>query len=200
MKKMTLRLFADGLRAAMYVFLITFISNLFTTTKASGQEVHKRARSENFGNTFNIGLGIAYFVDYPTPYITANYELTVGRNFTLAPFIGFASYRSETGYFYGHDYYYYHETVVPVGVKGTYYFDELLGAGPRWDFYLAASLGFVYDKVVWDNGYFGNTGVARGTSPLFLDGHLGAEYHMSRKVGLFLDLSTGVSTVGLAFH
>jgi hypothetical protein len=30
--------------------------------------------------------------------------------------------------------------------------------------------------------------------------HVGAEYHLSRKVGLFLDLSTGVSTLGLAFH
>jgi hypothetical protein len=35
---------------------------------------------------------------------------------------------------------------------------------------------------------------------LFLDLHLGAEYHLNNRVGLFLDLSTGVSTIGLAIH
>jgi hypothetical protein len=159
-------------------------------------------RSENYGNTLNLGLGIGYFhyLDYSVPFFSFNYEFNVAPEFTLAPFVGIASYRSENYYDYGGYHYYYHETVVPMGVKGTYYFDRILGAGPRWDFYLAASLGFIYDRVVWDDGYYGNKGISRSASPLYLDGHIGAEYHLSRRVGLFLDLSTGVSTLGLAVH
>lgn len=190
------------LRSVAHIALLGLILNVLMPGNSHGQEIHHRVRAENFGNTLNIGVGIAYFgyFDYPAPFLTANYEFQVARNFTLAPFAGFASYRSETGYYYRSDYYYYHETIIPVGLKGTYYFDQLLGAGPRWDFYLAASLGFTYDKVVWDNGYYGNTGVVHSASPLYLDGHIGAEYHVARRTGLFLDLSTGVSTIGLAFH
>jgi len=35
---------------------------------------------------------------------------------------------------------------------------------------------------------------------LFLNIHIGAEYHINKKVGVFLDLSSGVSTIGLAIH
>jgi hypothetical protein len=90
--------------------------------------------------------------------------------------------------------------VIPIGVKGTYYFDRLLGAGSRWDFYLAGSLGFAIRSTVWENGYGGETVVSRGSSGLYLDAHIGAEYHASQKVGLFLDLSTGLSTFGIAVH
>jgi len=40
----------------------------------------------------------------------------------------------------------------------------------------------------------------RDASPLFLDLHIGTEYHFNSKLGIFFDLSTGVSTVGLAIH
>jgi hypothetical protein len=164
------------------------------------QDGPRRHTSENYGNTLNIGLGIAYFGDLRSaPIVLADYELNVARNFTIAPFIGFSSYRSQ-GFYYSGDYYYYHETVIPVGAKATYYFDELLELNPRWDLYLAASLGFTYDHIAWDNGYYGDKGVASGTSSLYLDGHIGAEYHFSKYTGVFLDLSTYVSTVGLAFH
>ncbi len=162
----------------------------------------KHARGESFGNTLNLGLGIGYYgyIGYTVPMFFANYELNVARNFTLAPFIGISSYRSNRRYNWGGNYYYYRETVIPVGVKGTYYFDELLGANSHWDFYLAGSLGFVYNRVVWDDGYMGNKDVYRGASPLYLDAHIGAEYHFNTRVGMFLDLSTGVSTLGLAIH
>jgi hypothetical protein len=162
----------------------------------------KRQHEEAFGNTLNLGVGLGYFgyLDRPVPIFFANYEFGVARNFTIAPFIGIASYRSYRDYNYHGNYYYYHETIVPVGAKATYYFDELLGAGPKWDFYLAASLGFVFDRRVWDDGYNGPRDVAHDVSPLYLVGHIGAEYHLNRRAGLFLDLSTGVSTFGLALH
>jgi hypothetical protein len=114
----------------------------------------------------------------------------VARNFTLAPFVTFFSYRysSDT----------YRETVIPVGIKGAYYFDELLNAGPRWDFYGAASLGFRLINRTW-YADVPQRSLYAGTSNLYIDLHVGTRLHLSRVVGLFLDLSTGISTIGLSF-
>ena len=98
------------------------------------------------------------------------------------------------------NHYSYRQTVVLIGVKGTYYFDELLKARSKWDFYLAASLGFKIRKTTWDSEYHGNTTTTDEISPLYMDFHIGSEYHLNDKTGLFLDLSTGVSTFGLAVH
>ena len=182
--------------AVTVMLFATFSSNSFAQEKPAQQ------RDEEYGHTLNLGVGVGYYgyIGYSVPFFFANYEINVARSFTLAPFLGIGSYRSNDYYDYGGYHYYYHETVIPMGVKGTYYFDRILGAGPKWDFYLAASLGFVYDRVVWDDGYHGPTDIARSASPLYLDGHIGTEYHASRNVGIFLDLSTGVSTIGLAIH
>ncbi len=181
---------------------IAVAAMLLITANSYGQDKTVSRRDETYGHTLNLGLGIGYYgyLYQSVPFFFANYEIDVARNFTLAPFIGIASYRSENYYVYAGDHYYYHETVIPMGLKGTYYFDRILGAGPRWDFYLAASIGFNYDRVVWDNGYYGDKGVSHDASPLYLDAHIGTEYHLNRNIGLFLDLSTGVSTVGLAVH
>lgn len=165
----------------------------------------KTTSTEKYGNTLNVGLGIGYYgyVGHSIPVINLNYEFDIAKNFTLAPFIGFYSYSNN--YYYGdphngYRYYNYHETVVPIGVKGTYYFDNLLNAGPKWDFYLAGSLGVAIVNSYWDQGYYGDRNVLGGSSALFLDAHIGTEYHISNKIGVILDLSTGVSTIGLAIH
>jgi hypothetical protein len=171
--------------------------------KATAQE---RASSESFGQTLNIGLGIGYYgyVGHTMPVVGINYEFDVARNFTLAPFATVYSYRNY--YYWGNPNYpyrnyYYRQTVIPLGVKGSYYFDEILHAGPRWDFYLGASLGFAIRKTVWESGYYGETTViSRGSSGLYLDGHIGAEYHISDRLGMYLDLSSGQSMIGLACH
>jgi hypothetical protein len=161
---------------------------------------------ESFGQTLNLGLGIGYYgyIGHTIPVVHADYEFDVARNFTLAPFVTVYSYRNY--YYWGNPNfpyrnYYYRQTVIPLGVKGSYYFDELLHAGPRWDFYLGASLGFAIRKTVWEAGYYGETTViSRGTSGLYLDGHIGTEFHMTDRLGLYLDLSTGQSMIGLACH
>lgn len=163
------------------------------------------ASSEKFGKTLNLGVGLGYYgyVGHSMPVLHADVEFDVARNFTLAPFITYYSYQN---YYYWGDPKYpyrdysYRQTVIPIGVKGSYYFDEILSAGPKWDFYLAASLGFAIRKTTWENGYYGETTVRHGASGLYLDGHIGTEYHLAKKAGLFLDLSTGVSTIGLAVH
>ncbi len=161
--------------------------------------------SENYGKTLNLGLGIGYYgyIGHSTPVAHANYEFDVANNFTLAPFITYYSYRND--YYWGNPnnpyrYYSYRNTIVPIGAKGSYYFDQILNAGSNWDFYLAASLGLTIRKTTWDNGYNGERTAANSSSRLYLDGHIGAEYHLSERAGLFLDLSSGVSTAGLALH
>ncbi len=180
----------------IWLFLLLMIG-----TNISAQETQS---VEKYGSTLNLGLGIGYYgyVSHSIPVFHADFEFDVAKSFTLAPSVSFYSYRSD--YYYGNPHdkyrYYYHETVILVGVKGTYYFDDLLNANPKWDFYLAGSLGFAISNSRWDNGYPGDKDYYHNANPLYLDLHIGSEYHFNDKLGAFLDLSTGVSTIGLAIH
>ena len=161
--------------------------------------------SEKFGNTLNAGMGIGYYgyVGHSMPVVHADYEIDVAKNFTLAPFITYYSYRNY--YFWGdpkylYRNYSYRQTVIPIGVKGTYYFDKILNASSKWDFYLAGSLGFAFRMTTWESGYYGQATINHGENSLYLDLHVGTEYHLSSSAGLFLDLSSGLSTFGLGIH
>lgn len=169
---------------------------------------HLKAQ-EGHGKSLNLGIGIGgyngyyKYVGHALPVLHIDYELQAAPNVTLAPFINLYSFSQE--YYWGNnaypaDYYTYREVVVPIGVKGTYYFDELLEASTEWDFYLAGSLGFSVINGRWENGYHGDKNYFRRGAPVFLDIHVGAEYHLSDRMGLFLDLSSGVSTIGLTLH
>jgi hypothetical protein len=164
---------------------------------------------EKYGKTLNLGLGLGGYsgyygyVGHSLPVFHANYEFDVAKNFTLAPFITFYTYTNDYYYSNKHDpfrYYTYRQTVIPIGVKGTYYFDDLLKANNKWDFYLAGSLGFAIVNESWSNGYYGDPNYFGRPSSLFFDVHIGAEYHFNSSLGAFLDISSGVSTIGLAIH
>lgn len=181
--------------------IFSVILSIMFAVNVSAQEKH--------GRTLNLGVGVGGYTGYygyvnrSLPVLTLNYEFDVAKDFTLAPFISYSSY-SESFYYgnsnNGYKYYNYRETIIPIGVKGTYYFDRILGAGSHWDFYLGASLGFAIVRNRWDSDYYGDKNIYRSANPVYLDLHLGTEYHFNSKIGAFLDLSTGVSTVGLAFH
>lgn len=182
------------------LFVISFIFLSLFMYKGIAQET-----SEKYGKTINAGLGLGYYgyAGRSMPVLHADYEFDIARNFTLAPSVGFYSYRRS--YYWGDfdhpfRYYNYRETVIPIGVKGTYYFDQLFRAGSDWDFYAAGSLGVTMVNTSWDSGYYGDKNVYSSPNFLFLDVHAGAEYHLNTKTGLFLDLSSGVSTFGLAVH
>jgi hypothetical protein len=178
----------------LYIILLLLLT--LTVGKVSAQSTS----GESFGTTLNFGLGIGYYgyIGSTAPALNFNLEFDVLPSFTLAPFVTVYSYRN---YHYWSNYnYYYRSTVIPFGVKGAYYFDRLLGAGSRWDFYLAGSLGLAVHTTRWENGYNGDWQYDRGTTGLYLDAHIGAEYHASDKLGIYLDLSTGLSTLGLAIH
>nr|MBC7612391.1 hypothetical protein [Pseudopedobacter sp.] len=186
----------------LFTITITLLFVIFFHFQSSAQE--------KFGKTLNLGIGAGGYYGYyayagpSLAVFNINYEFDVARNFTLAPSISFFTV-GHSYYFNGNKnyparYYAYRETVVPIALKGTYYFDELLNANSHWDFYLAGSLGFAIVNQSWEDGYPDNRDYYRRASPLFIDLHIGAEYHFNNKLGAFLDLSTGVSTIGLAFH
>lgn len=168
-------------------------------------EPQNTTTTEKFGGALNLGGGIGYYgyVGHSMPVLHANIEFGVAKNFTLAPFIAYYSYQNN--YYWGnpkypYKNYYYRQTVIPIGIKGSYYFDRILNAGPKWDFYLAGSLGFAIRTTTWESGYYGETTINQGARATYLDLHVGTEYHMTNRVGLFLDLSSGVSTFGLSIH
>ena len=174
---------------------------MITTTNLSAQD---KTYGEKHGGTLNLGLGIGYYgyLDNNMPVLHANYEFDVAKNFTLAPFITIYSYKSYT--YWGdanhpEREYYYRQTAIPIGVKGTYYFDQLLQAGSKWDFYLAGSLGYVIRTTTWESNYNGSKTI-KSNGNLYLDLHIGTEYHFNNRIGMFLDLSSGTSTIGLAIH
>jgi len=182
---------------------IALLMSVITINVAAQQTVQppiNRQIYEDYGNTLNIGVGVGYY-DYVGHSITefhADYEFNVANNFTLAPFIDFYEFQNYNNYA-GQEYYY-RQTVIPIGVKGTYYLDRILHANGNWDFYLAASLGLIVRNRTWQSGYEGQTAVDNGSGALYLSLHAGTEYHVSRRIGLYLDLSTAVSTVGIAVH
>jgi hypothetical protein len=173
--------------------LLTVVTSLSAQRRSYSNSY---SSSDEYGHTLNIGLGIGGYSGYygyighTLPVFDINYEFSVARNFTLAPFITLYSYSDNN----------YSSTVTPIGVKGTWYLDRFLNAGPRWDFYLAGSLGFALVNTTWNDNYYGDRGYYHSADPLYLDLHAGTEYHISKKVGMFLDLSTGVSTIGIAIH
>ncbi|TAE84291.1 MAG: hypothetical protein EAY81_07805 [Bacteroidetes bacterium] len=186
-----------------YIYLICYTIVLSTTS------INHLKAQETYGNTVNIGIGVGgyggyyHYTNATLPVLHFDYELNVAKNFTLAPFINFASYTND--YYWGNNntpyrYYTYRETVIPIGLKGSFYFDELLKATSKWDFYLAGSLGFAVINSRWEQGYNGNRDYYKSGNLVFMDIHMGAEYHFNSSLGAFLDLSTGVSTIGLAIH
>ncbi len=185
----------------LLLFVVGTQSGFAQTTTTVTTTTTRRStpyNAESFGNTLNLGIGVGYYgyLGSSTPVLHADYEFNVARNFTLAPFVTVFSYVR-----YPNKDYYYRQTVIPFGLKGTYYFDQILNAGPKWDFYLGASLGVAIRKTVWETGYpGGSVAYSPGWGPLYLDGHIGAEYHLNQGLGLFLDVSTGISTFGLAIH
>lgn len=184
---------------------IMLMSLLITTMIGTSVSAQETDYSEKYGQTLNAGLGLGFYgyVDNLMPVLHANYELDVAQNFTLAPFITYYSYQNY--HYWGNNNtpyksYYYRVTAIPIGIKATYYFDQLFHANSRWDFYAAGSLGMVIRNTNWESGYFGDKTVRNGSSGLYLDLHIGTEYHLNNALGLFLDLSSGISTFGLAVH
>lgn len=187
------------------IFILLFLITILSISSFA----QRNRNSEKYGKALNLGVGVGGYsgyygyVGHTLPVFNINYEFDVASSFTLAPFASF--YTFTESYYWGNNnypnkYYTYRQTVIPVGIKGSYYFDKIFEASSSWDFYLAGSLGFAIVNSSWDEDYYGDKDFYNKGNPLFLDIHAGVEYHFNNKVGMFLDLSSGVSTIGLAFH
>lgn len=183
----------------VFVFLICF-----QTTAILAQET-ETVLTENYGGVLNVSAGIGYYnyVRNQIPVVHLDYEIQIGENITMAPSVSVYEYSgkhiwiNEEGFYRN---YTYTETVVPIGVKVHCYFDKLFHAGSKWDFYSAGSLGFIIRKTEWESEYKGKRNIEPGTGLLYMDLHVGSEYHLSKRIGLHLDVSTGVSTFGISIH
>lgn len=181
------------IKTAFYKLTIIFLvfnAALFITD-ADAQE---KTVSEKYGHTFNIGVGSGIgnygYAFYKTPAVHLDYEIDIIPTLTLAPFVILYQFRNNA----------YHERVIPVGLKATAYFDQILKAHPHWDFYLAGSLGYAIRETVWENGFAAEPGIHYGPGALYLVLSIGSEYHITKKLGAFIDLSNGISTIGLSIH
>jgi len=154
----------------------------------------------------NAGLGYYFYVGRTLPVTSINFQFDVFKNFTLAPAIGMYSFnknylwRDSNLPIDTYRYYTCNVTVIPIGVKGTYYFDELLNASSKWDIYTAVSTGFLYTFIVWEQGYRGNVNEYKASAPLYFALHVGGAYHLNHRAALVADLSTNVSSIGIAIN
>lgn len=161
---------------------------------------------EKYGKTLNLGVGVAGYSGYYSytnaivPVFNVNYEFDVIKNLTLAPFASIYTFRENYYWTNNNQYYKYNEVVIPVGIKGYYYFDDLLNVTSDWDLYAGASVGVAIINSHWENGYLGDKNVYHKGSPVFANLHIGASYHFNDRVGAYLDLSSGTSTIGLQFQ
>lgn len=187
------------------ILALTFILGANLPAKCQYTTPQPTVYSEQFGNTLNLGVGMGYFsyIGYAVTAFHADYELSLSRNFTLAPFIDMFSIQDQV--YWGNNqnsyrYYHYREMAFPIGLKGSYYLDRFLNLNRNWDLYLAASVGVTIRTFTWQDGDNAQSSVNEGSGPLFLELHAGGEYHATRRLGIFVDLSTRVSTIGLSIH
>lgn len=150
--------------------------SLFQTTSA--QAVQER---ELHGSALNLGVGIGA---RQVSIFHANYEFDAASNITLAPFISFYDF---TNY-------------IPIGVKGSFYFDEVLNLDREWDLYAGASIAMGIVSDGWNEQYYRDLYRFRGPNAMLFDAHIGMEYQVTPRVGMFLDLSGNAQTIGLVLR
>ena len=89
-------------------------------------------------------------------------------------------------------------SVLTIGARGSYHFNELLNLdNDQIDLY--AGLGLGYRNFSWDYSGFGDS-YNYGSGVVFI-GHLGGKYYLKPNLGLFAELGSGFGTLqaGIAF-
>ena len=142
----------------IFLTILSFnISAQQTTITTTTTTTTYPSYGEKFGKTLNLGLGIGGYAGYygyvgrSMPVLHADYEFDALKNFTLAPFINFYTFKNE--YYWGNNdnpyrYYYYRQTVIPIGVKGTYYFNQLLKSRTKMGFLLSRFIRICDSKFI----------------------------------------------------
>ncbi len=156
---------------------------------------------EEYGKILNLSAGIGYcsYMGNLRPVAHIDYEFEMSEYFTIAPFMNIHSNsrlycwsRKNYQYLFNNN----KEIIIPLGVKGSYYFGKLLGIGSDWDFYAGGSVVFA----MINSSSFGEKTVYHAASPIYFDMHMGAKYRLNYETSLFLDISSGISAFGLSVN
>ncbi|GAB3181037.1 hypothetical protein [Telluribacter humicola] len=163
----------------MKKFFLTFVAMaMFTLASQSAF-----AQFEKGDKLLNVGIGLGTY-GYGGIGLGGSFEVGVHDAISVGVLGGYSG-RSYVGYNW---------SVVTVGARGSYHFNELLNmADERFDLY--AGLGLAYRGVNY-GGFYG--GYGNGVSLL---AHVGGRYYMKPNLGLFAELGSGFSTLhaGVAF-
>lgn len=157
------------------VLLVGMALLLNISVYAGDKETKKTERRSSEGAGFvNIGLGMGYYGSIP---VMADFEFGIIPEITVGPTVGFGV---------GHGWF-------SIGAKGRYYFDHLINADSKFDLYGGASLNLAVVKGNDEGRYGGGVG-------LMPDVHIGGRYHFAKNLSGLLELSSGVSSIGVSFR
>jgi outer membrane immunogenic protein len=134
----------------------------------------------------DIGVGLNY---YGIP-VHGGFEKLVADNISVGGYFNYLNYNDVGFISSGYSYH-----LIYAGVKGNYYFNELLGYGSK-KYHLYAGLNIGYVKLITaDNSFTGYN------SRPFLGGQVGVRYFFNQKFGVFAEgdySGQGGATIGLA--
>ncbi|MEH0154293.1 hypothetical protein V6R21_09110 [Limibacter armeniacum] len=146
---------------------------LFSTTSVFAGDKDIKGGGSPGAGFLNVGLGVGYYGDIP---LFADYEFGITKDVTIGPAIGFG---------FGANW-------LSLGAKGRFYFDDFVNLNGKFDLYAGGTLGLI--PVVNNHSDHYESG------GLFLALNVGGRYHFTNRLGGFLDLSTGASSIGLSFR
>ncbi len=201
-------------------FTICTLSLLSFPLLGAAPEKRITANELRYANRLNIGFGYNYYAGIP---FIINYELSnkalgmaedpleaYQMGLTFAPQVGF--YRYSNWYpspAAAYSNYNYTVNNLFFGVKLHAYIDRVIDLPKNLDLYFAVAPQFMIRRVTWDypsnvpgiyqpnNKWLANR---RGRNTFALPIHIGAEYKLNRNIGVWGDIGTMMSTVGLSFR
>ncbi|MCF6352042.1 MAG: hypothetical protein L3J06_03430 [Cyclobacteriaceae bacterium] len=168
---------------------VLIISSLFTLlfTVNSFAQFNPAA---NDSKMLSVGLGVS---GWGIP-IYGRYEFSVADNITVG---GVLSYQSKRYGIPGFDY---RLSYFGIAARGSYHFNELLGADDKWDFYAGATLGYYFSSFSGD-AFAGSNNL--GDGGLGVGVHIGARYFINEKIALNAEFGGGSAvsgaTIGVTF-
>ena len=181
------------------ILILLFLVASFFTVKAQSDMLNVGVGIGN--GSFGIYSGSRGLRGYNSritlPTIGLSYEHWIRDAITLGGYVSFnrTVYRNRDFNYYKNSY-----NNMWFGVRGAYYFDDLIGMSTDFDLYAGAALGFVYstnrqisqfdDPVLRSNGLYGVAGL-----------FIGGRYHIAESVSLYSELGIVASwiTIGATF-
>lgn len=169
------------------------VSSLFIVALLACGTAH--AQYQKGDKLLNLGIGLNGYYGGGLP-IGASFEYGITDQISVGAQVDFYTW----GYNFGSGYNYRY-TFIPIALRGSYHFNELLNLNTdKVDLYGGVQLGYYISSYSDNSGYSGVYNNGYGNKALF-GVHLGGKYYFKPKLGAFAELGYGVSTLklGVAF-